>query len=68
MSMTQLKPCPFCGGRAKYVDLGDPDDFSDWDVECTKCGIVMICPGKEEGCTTTKREAKAAWNRRVGNE
>ena len=68
----KLKPCPFCGGRARYVDLGDPGlglgdpgQFSDWDVECTKCGIVMICPGKEEGCTTTKREAKAAWNRRA---
>lgn len=61
----KLKPCPFCGGRARYVDLGVRDEFPDWDVECTKCGVVMICPSKEEGCTTTRQEAKDAWNRRA---
>lgn len=63
--MEKLKACPFCGGKAKYTDLGVPNEFHDWDVECTKCGIVVICPGKEAGCVTTKNEARAAWNRRA---
>lgn len=64
MDQNRLKKCPFCGGRARYIDLGEPDNFSDWDVECTKCGIVVLIPGEEEGSTTTRKEAKAAWNRR----
>ena len=45
--MTELKPCPFCGGPAE--DLGDPDcnDF----VRCTACD----CYGPKGGA--------AAWNR-----
>ena len=65
--MKGLKACPFCGGAAKYVDLGVPGEFSDWDVECTKCGIVVMCPGAEAGAVTSKEEAKAAWNRRNGD-
>ena len=63
--MDRLKPCPFCGGAAKYTDLGVPEEFEDWSVECSKCGIVMICPGEEEGCVTTKEEAAEAWNHRA---
>jgi len=46
--VTELKPCPFCGGPAE--DLGDPDcnDF----VRCTACD----CYGPKGGA--------AAWNRR----
>ena len=65
MSQNQLKPCPFCGGRAKYVDLGIPSEFADWGVECTRCGVVMIAPAAEEGNVTTKKESMAAWNRRA---
>ena len=64
MEQNRLKTCPFCGGRARYVDLGVQYEFHDWGVECMKCGVVMICPAKEEGCTTIKAEAKAAWNKR----
>jgi len=62
---TRLKPCPFCGGAAKFTDLGIEGDFEDWDVECCDCGIIMIAPGEEDGCVTTKEEAAAVWNRRV---
>lgn len=63
--MDKLKPCPFCGGKAKFIDLGIEGEFHDWDVECAECGIVMMCPGREGGDVTTKKEAVAAWNRRV---
>ena len=37
MSEIKLKPCPFCGGEAKYMDIRDivVSKF----VTCTKCGI-----------------------------
>ena len=65
MTEPNLKPCPFCGGAAKFVDYGQPNDFEDWNVECEKCGIMVIAPGQEEGWVTTKAEAAEAWNRRV---
>lgn len=63
-TMIELKPCPFCGGETTLVDYGQEGDFEDWDVECVKCGILFIAPGKEEGWTTTKEEVAEAWNRR----
>lgn len=61
----QLKPCPFCGGKAKFENCGDPGKFADWDVVCTECGILALCPGEEPGMVTTKEEAAKAWNRRM---
>lgn len=71
--MEKLKPCPFCGGEAKFVDNGDdnPNDgepFEDWAVECVNCGILMVPNGKGDGSTTTRIEAAAEWNRRTGME
>ena len=31
--MSELKPCPFCGGEAEYLN----SETSEW-VECSKCG------------------------------
>lgn len=61
----ELKPCPFCGGKAIYYDLGSPDEFVDWGVKCIECCITVICPGEEPGCIATKDEAIKAWNRRA---
>ena len=65
MRKIMLKPCPFCGGTADFVDLGIVGDFEDWDVECSRCHVVMITPSDEDGAVTTKQEAAAAWNRRA---
>lgn len=59
-----LRTCPFCNGDAEYIDIGDPDCFEDWGVRCKKCGVVMLHPGEEGGCITTKEQAMKAWNRR----
>ncbi len=62
---TNLKRCPFCGSKnVGFTDLGQPGEFEDWDIECRDCGAVVITPGKEEGCVTTKEEAATFWNRR----
>ena len=59
----ELKPCPFCGGRAivfhdgaHYADTGE-DAGELWVVGCTKCDAMV---GKD-----TVTEAIAAWNRRA---
>lgn len=64
---SDLKRCPFCGGRAKYADYGAPDEFHDWGIECTICKIAMLSPSKD-GEVATKAQAARAWNRRVADD
>lgn len=52
--MDKLKPCPFCGGKAKVQRY--PHNYS---VYCTKCGARTIL------FKPTEKEAFEAWNRRT---
>lgn len=65
--MEELKPCPFCGGKAEYYC--EEHDWSDWGyistakyydayVECEKCGA-------RTELFDTKQEAIDAWNKRI---
>ena len=40
--MTELKPCPFCGGRARLFRIGHQSGtaFDDWGIECVQCGAM----------------------------
>ena len=75
----ELKPCPFCGGRALVIVWKDDDRLVR--VECTECkcstpGIVFRLPrfpldsvreiGWQPGLEDAKREAVETWNRRMG--
>lgn len=58
--MTDLKPCPFCGGeaqRSSNVAYDNQADFEWFEVKCPECG-----------CSTamyaTTSEAIEAWNAR----
>ena len=58
--MAELKPCPFCGGKAKYV-YAMPCNA----VKCTKCKMfgktIVDRYEQQDG----KAEAIKAWNRRA---
>ena len=60
--MTELKPCPFCGGEAKYA-YEMPFSY----IYCTECDstgkLVIDTYEQEDG----RLEAEMAWNRRVFN-
>lgn len=60
--MTELKPCPFCGGEAeiKHVDWFEPGNYA-YGAKCEKCGA-------ESRIGDTEAEAIAAWNTRAAIE
>lgn len=72
--MSELKPCPFCGGEAKTV-LADTYPhrgmLHSWFVACTdsECGCELGFYGMDENgtCGTYETEAEAieAWNTRA---
>ncbi|HID5224844.1 Lar family restriction alleviation protein [Proteus mirabilis] len=56
--MTELKKCPFCGGKAKsekYLIVY-------WRVRCTKCFTLQT------EMVASEKSAIAAWNRRANSE
>lgn len=53
--MMELKPCPFCGGKAVVVPL---TFFKEYFAVCSKCHIEQGHLYKSE------RAAVEAWNRR----
>ena len=60
--MEKLKPCPFCGGKAKYI-YSMPYNA----VQCTKCKVFgkTIVDSYEQA--DGKTEAIEAWNDRAAN-
>ncbi len=61
--MRDLKPCPFCGGRAK-ARYAKPLSY----VQCVNCKTygLAFCDEYEEA--DGKEKAIDAWNRRANNE
>lgn len=57
MKELELKPCPFCGGKAikSAFSWGNIDD--EYTIQCTVCGIRTTVSKLEE--------AIKLWNRRV---
>ena len=65
--MIELKPCPFCGGKAKITYYHHYDYLTDkvcW-VSCTKknCKVNPETDGFE-----TEGAAIKAWNKRAGGQ
>ena len=68
--MSELKPCPFCGGEAYARFVKDKGAFGYTSVECKKCGAVPYVHmaynnlSKEEAVMGVVE----AWNRRVKDD
>lgn len=66
--MAELKPCPFCGGKAEIHVRGNIVR-----VECTVCqasmGTATECYDTSKKCWYTffvdRKDASKAWNRRA---
>lgn len=56
--MSELLPCPFCGGEAELVDF----DLDSCFVECRKCRASQPVLWPK---STSRQDAIAAWNRRA---
>ena len=56
----ELKPCPFCGGRANvYVYTNEVDFVTKWSVGCGDCSCDM------DVCEDTPADAAVEWNTRA---
>lgn len=59
----RLKPCPFCGGRARLQTEFMSDGYEYRAVVCSKCGATI--PGD---FSIHGDQAEWDWNNRVGSE
>lgn len=78
MSEKELKPCPFCGGKAFLKD-GKPTTFGTFEVLviCKNCSASIVGVSRinfathrfEEkiGYDLAREQAVNAWNRRIDN-
>ena len=61
MPSVKLKRCPFCDGTVEVVAGGFRPAPPTYYVYCRKCGA-------SSGVCDTKKEAVAAWNKRVTDD
>ena len=76
--MTELKPCPFCGGTKLFIGTIAECEMQDKDhpdYENNSRLYNVVCDYMEGGCgastggsAITVEAAIKAWNRRVENE
>lgn len=72
--MTELKPCPFCGGKARFViSSHENSDTTRWHkVMCEEweCGASLgtALSGWSPDYNEQVEELKQRWNRRTNNE
>lgn len=65
----ELKPCPFCGGRAELLvkEFAISGCKAKAFVRCTECGAESDCYSENISYCANDR-ATEAWNRRVNDE
>lgn len=82
MSEPELKPCPFCGGEAKFVQTAHGSITAEsvhrnYAIQCVKCKArpydsftirVWLAENGVVMSESNKNEAIEAWNRRANDE
>lgn len=70
MSGEELKPCPFCGGKADIWKKQYPNGYIDgvWKTRTTWVADCSVCDCVCSEIFKTKKEAIEAWNRRVEDD
>lgn len=66
MKQLELKPCPFCGGEAEFIQDRVLGLYAVWCKKC-KCQTTYqfdFC----KGLGVSKHKAAEAWNNRAGDE
>lgn len=58
--MEELKPCPFCGGKAQLITIGSGGLWDHNAVECEKCNIRVFAQDPEE-----EEPVIECWNKRA---
>ena len=61
MAEKELKPCPFCGGKAIVLHTKSIYELPHFFVTCGSCGVETprVCK--------TEEQAREVWNRRSNN-
>lgn len=62
-SEIELKPCPFCGGRAVFQDNNSCCSY----VYCKKCGATGETVNVSKKFSSDEKAAEK-WNRRINND
>lgn len=65
--MTDLKPCPFCGGEAKLSGQYEIEGISAWAVYCGRSPSDFFC-GAQVTSIASEEKAIEAWNRRASDD
>lgn len=69
--MSELKPCPFCGG-GKLTWVRDPEDCCEIrGIYCRECKALVrwnILPKQADTFGKTEEQWAGKWNRRANNE
>lgn len=66
--MDKLKPCPFCGGKAKVV-IQDRKDWREYyQTAFIRCKDCWCRTGNFETSDGYEKEMADVWNRRVNND
>lgn len=71
--MSELKPCPFCGGTAVSIQKIEPRLYRPvknhpFSVVCWECDLFFGYDSDYGGMFDTEAEAIKAWNRRAKDD
>lgn len=72
MDKIELKPCPFCGGKAEYIINSNYERCTThgwkFGIKCTSCMTVDLKPnGEIVFAKDDRKKAADMWNRRADN-